>query len=325
MADSIRKVIKFHFTAPVHFGADTPGVGVEKVNMTCRADTLFSALCCEALELFGAAGVQELFEFASSGRIMLSDLFPFDKNELYLPKPVLSGKQSEAGTAINSVQKKKLKKLKYISLEMWPDYLEMMNGSDKFSVERFESFAGAKEIMHPKVHKQRNGDDSQPFAAGAYTFDKENGLYFIGCFADDAVFQKITTILTSLQYSGIGGERSSGWGKFEISICDLPDDFPEFAVTDEFGYVMALSCVSPADDELGELQRGYYTIARREGFVLSATYAKEQLKRQSLHMINSGSCFSKPLVGTIREVSQKGGHPVYRYGKGLFIVLAGDR
>jgi CRISPR-associated protein Csm4 len=36
-------------------------------------------------------------------------------------------------------------------------------------------------------------------------------------------------------------------------------------------------------------------------------------------MFNTGSCFQEKIKGRILDVSDQGGHPVYRYGKGMFL------
>ena len=325
MESKIIKVFKMQFTAPVRFGADTPGVGVEKVNMTCHADTLFSALCCEAVLLYGSDGANELFEWADNGKLCLSDLVPFDECNLFLPKPIIiPGARSEK-TSIDSTQKKLLKKLKYIPLDSWDDYIAMINGVDELDIEGFGAFAGAYEMLQPKVSVSRIGEDGKPFVAGAYVFKPTCGLYFIARCADDIVCEKIEQLMTSLQYSGIGGERSSGWGKFEYTVEDLPTGFPALQTTTSDNYKMALSCISPDERDLLELPHGYYTLARREGFVLSQSYSVNQLKRKALHMLNAGSCFKNKLNGCVQDVSQDGGHPVYRYGKGMFVEIQVSR
>lgn len=48
-------ILPLHFTTPVHFGSAGYGGGLEMAGMTCPADTLFSALCVEAVRLGGDA------------------------------------------------------------------------------------------------------------------------------------------------------------------------------------------------------------------------------------------------------------------------------
>ena len=86
-------ILPLHFTTPVHFGSVGYGGGLEMAGMTCPADTLFSALCVEAVRLGGDA-LAALTAKAERGDIAFSDLLPcrWEAGEWqwYLPKPVLS-------------------------------------------------------------------------------------------------------------------------------------------------------------------------------------------------------------------------------------------
>ncbi|MDY4073520.1 MAG: CRISPR-associated protein Csm4, partial [Dialister sp.] len=86
-------ILPLHFTTPVHFGSAGYGGGLEMAGMTCPADTLFSALCVEAVRLGGDA-LAALTAKAERGDIAFSDLLPcrWEAGEWqwYLPKPVLS-------------------------------------------------------------------------------------------------------------------------------------------------------------------------------------------------------------------------------------------
>ena len=317
----ISKVFKLAFSAPVHFGADNPGVGVEKVAMSCRADTLFSALCCEAALIGGDSAVSELVQLA--GGIQLSDLFPYDQTNLYIPKPIIQPKE-RSEQSLDSVQKKQLKKLKYIPIDTWNDYLEVLAGKESCAESGIATFDGAYEVLYPRVSVSRIGEDAEPYVAGAYAFKAACGLYFVARFVDSASLDKVSSLMQSLQYSGIGGERSNGWGKFDLAIEELPPLFPVFADAGKAGDKMTLSSILPTKSDLAYVADGYYTLARREGFVQSATYADKPLKRKALHLINAGSCFENMLEGCIVDVaSNDGAHPVYRYGKGLWIAIEG--
>ena len=86
-------ILPLHFTTPVHFGSAGYGGGLEMAGMTCPADTLFSALCVEAVRLGGDA-LAALTAKAERGDIAFSDLLPcrWEAGEWqwYLPKPILS-------------------------------------------------------------------------------------------------------------------------------------------------------------------------------------------------------------------------------------------
>ena len=97
-------IYKLSFPVGVHLGEGNLNTSV----MNCRADTLFSALYIEALKL---GKDKEFYEMAVQGHLLWSDLFPYDKENLYLPKPMIPISNADEG---NSVEKKFYKKLKYI-------------------------------------------------------------------------------------------------------------------------------------------------------------------------------------------------------------------
>jgi len=139
---------KLKFLTPVHFGSDKPGIGIEKVSPTCHADTLFSSLCLEALSLFGEEYIKKLVSMAEKEEFLISDLFPYyNKTELCLPKPALITERdgqlldNARFPESNSTQKKKMKKLFFIPIQKWEEYLDYIRGKNPdftCSVEYFE-------------------------------------------------------------------------------------------------------------------------------------------------------------------------------------------
>ena len=95
---------------------------------------------------------------------------------------------------------------------------------------------------------------------------------------------------------------------FQLRLTDLykngMEEFLEKQVTDF------------SDDDLDsiDLEQSYYIIINRTGFVDSVNYSNNALKKKSVMMFNSGSCFNKHLKGQILDVSNKGNHKIYRYG-----------
>lgn len=85
---------------------------------------------------------------------------------------------------------------------------------------------------------------------------------------------------------------------------------------------MALSVCLPREEELEEaLEQANYLLLKRSGFVASETYAKEQLRKRDLYVMQAGSCFRKQFAGDVYDVSDGGSHPVYRYAKPLFLEV----
>ena len=86
---------------------------------------------------------------------------------------------------------------------------------------------------------------------------------------------------------------------------------------------MLLSSALPSEEEMEKaLEGASYMLVPRSGFVFSETYAHEQRKRQTLFVMEQGSCFAYPFHGDIYDVSEGSGkHPVFRYAKPLFMAF----
>ena len=68
-------VIKWHFTTIVRFG-NSKGQLAES-DYIMHSDTLFSALCQEALAMEGKEGVQKLYTLSSNNQLIFSDTMPY--------------------------------------------------------------------------------------------------------------------------------------------------------------------------------------------------------------------------------------------------------
>ena len=64
------------------------------------------------------------------------------------------------------------------------------------------------------------GGETVPYFVGAYRFEANCGLYFLLGYEDAALEGEVHRLLKLLQYSGIGGKISSGFGKFRLEKCD---------------------------------------------------------------------------------------------------------
>ena len=82
---------------------------------------------------------------------------------------------------------------------------------------------------------------------------------------------------------------------------------------------MALSVFLPAEDEVAAAAAGAGLWIQRSGFTWSPGL-ESPVKTKSIYMLSAGSCLSTRLHGRMADVSTSGvNHPVFRYGKGLFL------
>ncbi|MBO8159673.1 type III-A CRISPR-associated RAMP protein Csm4 [Thermosyntropha sp.] len=321
---------KLKFTTPVHFGSDIPGLGLERAEMTCHSDTLFSALCCEAFSLFGNEGVDFLVKSAQKGELLLSDLMPYKKDTLYIPRPLLS----EGAGGRDLKNRKKIKKLTYIPICGLYDYLDYITGKRANFPEGdiWEAEFGARNL---RVRVALNGQEKpRPYYVGTFQFAPDSGLYFILGIKEEEQLDLYRKLIISLGYSGLGGKRTSGFGHFEMEDSEyilepdcIIDDNNDGLLTDlllnqKASFYLSLSLVYPKKDELPIVNdsRATYNLVRREGFVQSVDYNNDFfVKRRPLIMLDSGSTFKSRIEGDIVDVSIEGKHPVYRYGKSMML------
>ena len=268
------KIYKLRFKTGVHFGN---GLLNDSIN-TVKADTLFSALYLEALNI---GKNDELYKMANDSRLFISDAMPYIKNDIFLvPKPMIQvktdKKQDKDQIENNSVIKKRVKNIKFLPITNLDDFL---NGDiekiedDSLKTGYFEGMTKARVRSHDE-----NGIpiDTLPYHVGVYNFDENAGLYIITAYEDEEVIKLIEELLTSLSHTGIGGKRTSGLGKFDLEIRDLPSDFANKLFTKKhisdkiFKKYMSLSTSLPKDDELEEaLENSSYLMEKRSGFIYS--------------------------------------------------------
>jgi CRISPR/Cas system CSM-associated protein Csm4 (group 5 of RAMP superfamily) len=176
-------------------------------------------------------------------------------------------------------------------------------------------------------------------------FAPGGGLWAVAAFADEEAEVKwkeeVRAALRLLADTGLGGERSIGWGRSEdpeFREGVLPDMIlPTVAqaappVSDELveqpaqpiaaiGYWL-LSMFSPGADDAVDWQRGNYSIVSRGGRIESSVRSGEEKKL--LRMVEEGSVLASeaPLQGTAPNVAPDGfPHPVFRAGFAVAIPI----
>ena len=323
------EIILFRFTSPVHFGDAAEGGDLGEILSYCRADTFFSALCREAADIS-----QELLacvvEGVQRGKLRFSDLFPWKKGtscyELYLPRPVMNLPHTEQAKTLSyeevreqSGERKKYKKRSFIRASEMESYLQERN------------ISAQPDFGKEELRTQYNAREKRPYGIGAYHFMPDAGLYLI-LSGDEELAEKLEPLIKLLGMAGIGGKRSSGFGKyiFEDDPLDLSEEntyggddvsLYKMLCAGHSNCYMALSSFLPEKLEVGDMSSGTGKIIKRGGFAWSREMTGPA-KVSSVYMMASGSCFSKRLEGRIADVNNGSvPHPVYKYGKGLFVGL----
>lgn len=301
-------VYKLFFPKGVHFGATT----LESMEMTFQADRLFSALCIEAISQ-GNETFENLISVVENGKILFSDAFPYEEGEYFLPKPLI--RVSSANKEEDISKRKLYKNLMYLPVSVFDNYL---NGS--LQVENLPQPRFGTDSMKVSVLLEP-GEDAMPYRIGTYSFREGCGLYVIVGYESEDNLLFVEELMENLSFSGIGGRRSTGLGRFELHKGTLPKAGIE-RLNGEYSCYMNLSVALPEQEELAQaLEGARYLLEKRSGFVASSQYAPEFRRKRDVYAFQAGSCFSCKFKGQIRDVSHRGKHPVYRYLKPIFMGI----
>lgn len=300
------KTIKLSFTAPVHFGRGR----LSDTASTCDAATLFSALYLEALKM----GIeQEVLDAARSGALTLSDAFPYIGETYYVPKPVLAEDDRLSEETKDSRARKARKKLAFIPAKEMQAYL---NGPFD-ALEALEKYKLGVSHVATKVNLTRDyKPEADPYQVGSFTFSAGAGLYFVVEGEYD-----LEPVLQLLQYAGLGGKRTSGYGRFEYEIVSQSPFAGLVGQKPSSQIKLLLSTALPTQTELTDevLKGAHYQLVRKGGFVQSTTHSTTPQKKRDLYLFAAGSTFAQAFQGDIYDVNDtRGAHPVYRYARAMW-------
>lgn len=333
-------IYKLKFNTPVRFGIDKASSDLSTTAFTANADTIFSAICNEWVRIHGEKSLEAFVKTAESSKFLISDLLPY-KNKLddngnkedchiYMPKPaiIVDRKVDREYEMGDSVSKKKMKKMTHINIGKINEYLKYLKsgGEIDFGVDPSEIFAEDQAVRVSKTYEK----EPLPYQVASIIFKKNAGLCLI-VKMDGHIKEQFDIVIDSLGTTGIGGKRSSGYGKFQLN-GDQMEISAKSSICDSVRYLanmlekpgkinIALSCILPSLDDIKSIdtEESYYQLMIRKGFVHSRNYSDTNKKKKQLVMLKSGACLPETIEGIIADVSDRGNHSVYRYGKGMFL------
>ena len=309
------KIITMQFPAGVHFGQRN----LEDAGYELYADTIFSALCNEIVQ-DGEEVLNWFVNTAKEGKLLFSDAFPFIKDSYYLPKPLKRIERNETEGA--SSAKKIWKKVTYLHYEDLENYLsgDMTEDDAKKHFEKFNKIG--KSEVRTQADLQTK-EEATPYRVGSFHFDSEDrGLYFIVGYEKEEDYQKVFSYIQTLSYTGIGGRRSSGFGRFTATAKEVPDSLKKRIGIDSKN-CMSLSVALPRDEELDAvLPNAEVLWMKRSGFVTSLADSDTYRRRRDLYVMKAGSCVETTFDGDIYDVrNEVNRHPVYRYAKPMWLEV----
>ena len=201
------------------------------------------------------------------------------------------------------------------------DYIRAMERGIPFEENDFDADFGI-EFLCQRVNTR--GEEPLPYYVAQFTFAARAGLFLIARVRDAEMGAWLHRLLAWLGMAGIGGKRTSGYGKFRVGeiIHMGADDGGDIAAlrdmlaADSAPWQLALAPVLPTADDLAAVKAGAYRLRRAGGFISYPTHAAE--KKNSVYLLDAGSCFPVRIGGTCSTLGTHDGHPVWRYGYGLY-------
>ena len=311
---------QLQFNTPVHFGGADSALSLYSSDGHFRADTLFSALCHTALQLYGESGVARLIELVREEKLRLSDSMPWQKDTLFLPKPYYTAKTK---TEQPADKRKLMKKLAWIPVVRYDEYCSAMKTGTFFSCTP-SSFGQSFEVRKVSIPDE---GDAVPYPVGLYHFHEDAGLYFLVECARETDQQWIGELIGVLGIGGIGGKVSSGYGKFTVRAAwdvetseELQCRWLRAALRRDTGCQLLLTTSLPTDGEIhAALDGAGFQLVRRAGFIAPGIDPSVLRKKQTQYFLDAGTVLRVRFSGDLYAVADHGGHEVYRYSKPLFL------
>jgi len=275
------KVYKMQFETPLRINPEVEG-------LFPRSDTIFAAVANIIAEV---ESIDVLKEFCESNP-KFSSAFPFYKNNLFLPKPLKPPREIESNRELHKRWKKKrwidgeLIKNKKIIIKLE----EKEDGSNEFIARtRIPKFYKEFEILRNTKH--RINEQTQIFSVHTLSFSKNSGLFFL--YSGDVNIDDYVKILGE---EGIGGGKSTGYGKFKVKI-------ERYSLNTSGKWNLLLSLCLPQRSEVEVLKDAYYILFERSGWTNSS-------RKKRMRVLAEGSIV--PRIEGKMEVDCVNGVKIYR-------------
>lgn len=290
---------------------------LSETDITFKADNIFSAILNEVSK-YDKKLLKKIVENVKNNRLILSDSFPFSNKELMLPKPMLSiGNEDGDG---DSKEKKKYKKIKYIPLSCFREYLKGKSDPDEILI--FNENIGKKQLDTKIQYK--NSGEHDIYNMEYFKFTKGSGLYFILGYEDEDLLEEVDEVLYNLSFTGIGGKKSIGLGRFEMIEEDIPPLLKDRINTGKANMLLTTSMAK--EEELSKVlnKNSKYSLSRRGGYTYSedkAGKSEEYYRKDTLYFFNPGSIFDTKFKGDLFRIDNGFAHPIYRYSKPIWLEV----
>lgn len=344
------KLVRLNFGRNVaHFGEK--GIGLEETNERVRSDTLFSAWLTAYAQLFRSTDVDDLIQkFKTNPPFRLSSTFIFQHIDGqivdYLPRPLKFPINYPLQDDLRFT--KSYKKLRYLPLKVWQRWYQ---GSGFTSEDGHEletgvvgKLAECGTFMYsdaycfqklPKIAVDRRTQATNLYHTGFVQYQSDenpSGLYFLVEFSDQEpeLENAFFMVLEFLGDEGLGGERSSGAGRFiattqpESELSDAWKQVITFPSRTHYSLISLFWRPSFSDELLADINASY-ELQARGGWISSTGYQGQQLRRKSVRMFSEGSVFTNNPIGQLADVTPDDPRPkphrIYRSGIALSLPI----
>jgi CRISPR type III-A-associated RAMP protein Csm4 len=337
-------MVKFRPLGPWRSGPDSGAR--EQADPIYHSDSLYSAVC-GAMASLGRLDqwLDATARNPTAPAVRFSSCFPFQGNTRYVAPP-----RSVWPPPVSA-------KVRWNGARFVPlDLVDSLLCGDAAGEDRWAVDGPSECLIHPgqrgpfrQVVRSAAAVDrwsgvSEPHRTAGMEFAPGAGLWALASFAGDNArsqwMEPVRSALRLLADSGLGGQRSRGWGRSDapefadgaLSSLLIPrasaasqtpeaDPIPLSAPSAEQAYWL-LSLFAPAEADQVAWDRGHYSLTTRGGRVDSPA-GSGQLKKR-LHMVTEGSVLfaSGEVSGAAANVAPDGfPHPVYRAGFAVAIPI----
>lgn len=324
-ASHLSFAVRFRPVGPWRFGPDSGAR--DRVDLIYHSDALFSAVTSAMLQLgLGAEWLEATAASAEAPAVRFSSVFPFIGETLLAvpprslwPPPESAKVRYKGAHFVPLSVIESLLAEKPIDEDRWAvdgesECLVISNqGRGPFKV-ALRSSAGVDRVNQAAVDVH---------STACLEFTRAGGLWTLVQFADEAASERwqspVRSALQLLADSGLGGERSRGWGRSEAPEWQ-PWKMPQASEGEQAHWLLSL--YTPAENDAVDWKRGNYATVVRRGRIESAAHWGAE--KPPTTMIAEGSVLlaSNDLRGAATNVAPEGfPHPVYRAGFAVTVPI----
>lgn len=297
----ITQTYHLRFLSPLHVSSG--GFGYESTETFIRSDTLYSAVCSVAAQIYSKEVLNRVFLSTPKSAIVVSSAFLSHSDSLFYPKPLSYFPANF--DALEYTQQKAFKKVKFVEQSLLNELLNdgekdfpLSSNDSKDKIKsgcwKQDAFANSNlyEMLEiPRIVTDRVSTATQIFHYAEVHFAEQAGLFFVAQFDTEEAQKCFTTALYVLADTGIGGDRSVGKGRFEVT--KISQTF--VPKVEKANASLLLSLYVPTETELSaiDLQKSHYNLVTRQGWVSNHTH-----RRQTVRAFAEGSvlCFKSSAI-----------------------------